>query len=272
MAAPEANTTPSAANIESGRRTLLVALIVCLVCSIIVSSTAVLLRPLQLANQDADRLRNILEVSGLLRQGLTAEQASERIEAQLVELATGREINAPDAKAFDIIDAVKDYAQSSPLTREEDLAQIRRIPKYLPVYYVTNGSGELNTLILPIYGYGLWSTMYGFLALEGDLRTVQGVRFYQHGETPGLGGEIDNPRWLAQWQGKLVFDEQWRVRITLVKGSVDHTNPEAQYQVDGLAGATMTTRGVANLLNFWLGERGFGPYLSRLRNEQSQLP
>ena len=107
--------------------------------------------------------------------------------------------------------------------------------------------------------------MYGFLALDADLRTIRGFGFYEHGETPGLGGEVDNPLWKSQWQGKLAFDEAWETRITVLKGKVNPNNPNAQFQVDGLSGATITARGVRDLLKFWLGEDGFGPFLAKMR-------
>mgnify|MGYP001414790476 CR=1 FL=1 len=254
---------------ERGSRTLLVAFWVCLVCSVVVAGAAVLLRPIQESNQRADRIRNIVEVSGLLQEGLTVERAFERIQARLVELATGDEVDVMDPETFNIARAGKDHATSTALARREDVAQIGRAPRYLPVYRIVGDNGELKTLILPVYGYGLWSTMYGFLALEGDLRTVLGLRFYQHAETPGLGGEIDNPRWRAQWEGKVLFDDEWRVRVELVRGSIDGSAPEARHQVDALAGATITSRGVENLLNFWLSDKGYGPYLSRLRHERN---
>jgi Na+-transporting NADH:ubiquinone oxidoreductase subunit C len=269
MSAPDPDSAVSTASAESGSRTLLVAFVVCLVCSVVVASAAVLLRPIQESNQKTDLKRNIIEVSGLLQEGLTAEQALERIESRLVELETGDEVDVMDPETFNIAKAGKDHTISTALTRREDVAQIGRGPRYLPVYRIVDDNGGLKILILPVYGYGLWSTMYGFLALEGDLRTVQGLRFYQHAETPGLGGEIDNPRWRTQWEGKVLFDDQWRVRIELVRGSIDRSTPEAQHQVDALAGATITSRGVQNLLNFWLSDKGYGPYLSRLRHERN---
>lgn len=269
MSAPEADSAVSAASIESGSRTLLIAFVVCLVCSIVVAGAAVLLRPIQESNQKADLIRNVLEVSGLLKEGLTTEQALKRIDTRMVELATGTEVDGMDPDTFNIVKAGKDPTISIPLARHEDVAQIRREPRYLPVYRIVGIDGDLKKLILPVYGYGLWSTMYGFLALEGDLRTVQGLRFYQHAETPGLGGEIDNPRWRAQWEGKVLFDDEWRVRIELTKSAIDSSSPDAQHQVDALAGATITSRGVENLLKFWLSDKGYGPYLSRLRHERS---
>ncbi len=268
MPEPEAGSAASAAPVESGSRTLLVTFVVCLVCSVVVASAAVLLRPIQDSNKKADLIRNVIVVSGLLNEGLTEEQALKRIDARMVELATGDEVTGMDPHSFNIVKAGKDPAISTELTRREDVAQIRREPRYLPVYRVIDADGALKKLILPVYGYGLWSTMYGFLALEDDLRTVQGLRFYQHAETPGLGGEIDNPKWRAQWTGKVLFDDQWRVQVEVTKVAIDSSTPDAQHQVDALAGATITSRGVENLLKFWLSDKGYGPYLSRLRHER----
>jgi Na+-transporting NADH:ubiquinone oxidoreductase subunit C len=252
---------------HSNRRTIGVALAVCLVCSLIVTSAAVTLKPIQISNQIKARQRILVELAGLT--GLPVERAYQLFDVRMVELASGAYVDELDVERFDIIKAAKDEEQSTILTREEDIAQIQRKPKYLPVYQISDAGGGLETLILPIYGHGLWSTLYGFIALEGDLRTVKGLQFYQHTETPGLGGEIDNPRWLSSWQGKVIFDEDWQPRIELVRGSVSMATPDSQYKVDGLSGATMTTRGVDNLLKFWFGENGFGPFLLRLREERS---
>ncbi|MGB0764601.1 MAG: NADH:ubiquinone reductase (Na(+)-transporting) subunit C, partial [Luminiphilus sp.] len=112
--------------------------------------------------------------------------------------------------------------------------------------------------------YGLWSTLYGFVALESDGNTIAGLGFYEHKETPGLGGEVDNPRWKNLWKGKQVYRDG-AVAISVVKGSVDQGSDAANWQVDGLSGATLTSRGVSNLVQYWLGEDGFEPYLRNLR-------
>ena len=122
---------------------------------------------------------------------------------------------------------------------------------------------EVEAIILPIEGMGLWSTLYGYIALDADVNTIEGITFYEHGETPGLGGEVDNPRWKALWPGRKAFDERGNVKIQVKKGPAGPPS-EDPYQVDGLSGATLTSRGVTNMLHFWLGEEGFGPYLDRL--------
>jgi Na+-transporting NADH:ubiquinone oxidoreductase subunit C len=253
---------------DSGKKTLFMALSVCLVCSIVVAAAAVGLRPLQLANQEADRIRNIVEVAGILQPGESVMKAYEQIEAELIKLDDGSSSDAYDANTFNIQRAIKDPAMSRALKRKDDPAGLKRRPDYMPIYKVMDTSGKLKTLILPVHGAGLWSTLYGFLALDGDLRTAHGLKFYQHAETPGLGGEVDNPKWRALWQGKVVYDAQWAPSIELVKGSVDTSQPGAEHKVDGLAGATLTSRGVTKLINYWLGEHGYGPLIERLRNER----
>jgi Na+-transporting NADH:ubiquinone oxidoreductase subunit C len=150
---------------------------------------------------------------------------------------------------------------------DQDIAKIKRQAKYAPVYLVKEDD-TVKTIILPVHGYGLWSTMYGFLAIESDLNTVVGLKFYDQKETPGLGGEVENPLWRAQWEAKKIHDDDGELRIEVLKGTVDKTREESQYQVDGLAGSTITSRGVTNLLRYWLGENGFGPYLDQLSTER----
>ena len=181
-----------------------------------------------------------------------------------MDLESGKFSDAFDPITFDPLKAAKDPKTSSALKGSEDIAGIKRQERYTTVYMVEK-DGEVETLILPVRGYGLWSTLHGFIAVKGDLNTVVGMGFYQHGETPGLGGEVDNPKWTGQWPGKTLFDENGELAVQVVKGSVDPQSPKAVHQVDGLAGATLTGNGVDNLLKFWLGQNGFGPFIANLR-------
>ena len=254
---------------DSGKKTIFMAVAVCLVCSVVVASAAVGLRPLQAANQERDRIRNIVDVAGVAQPGQSAAEAfREKVESMLVRLEDGSKSDEFDVATFDIQKASKDPSMSRPMPKSEDQANIKRQPTHMPVYVVRGESGEVQRLILPVHGAGLWSTLYGFLALDGDLNTVSGLKFYQHAETPGLGGEVDNPNWRAIWDGKMIFDDQGNPSIQLVKGSVDASTPDAEHKIDGLAGATLTSRGVENLINFWLGEDGYGPFIERLKNER----
>lgn len=254
---------------ESTVRTLVVALLVCLVCSVFVAGAAVALRPIQIENSLLDKQRNILAIAGLGNASMSGSEVkalfNERIVARLVDLETGKFSDEFDARSFDPLAAAKDPALSENLSGAEDIASINRRENYSVVYMVENDEQQMETLILPVRGYGLWSTLHGFMALQGDLNTVQGFGFYQHAETPGLGGEVDNPNWRGLWPGKEIFNDEGQLAIRVIKGSVDSASPNADHQIDGLAGATLTANGVNNLLQYWLGENGFGSFIDNLR-------
>ncbi|TBW11420.1 Na(+)-translocating NADH-quinone reductase subunit C [Azotobacter chroococcum subsp. isscasi] len=254
---------------ESTVRTLAVAIVVCLVCSVFVAGAAVALKSTQVENKELDKQRSILAIAGLGDADLSGKQVKalykERIVAKVVDLESGTFSDAQDVNAFDPLKAAKDPKLSDALPGDQDIASIKRRERFTTVYLVEK-DGQLDTLILPVRGYGLWSTLYGFMALKGDLNTVVGMGFYQHAETPGLGGEVDNPKWKALWSGKTLFDEQGKLAVEIIKGNVDPQGPKATHQVDGLAGATLTSNGVENLLRFWLGQKGFGPFIANLRN------
>ena len=260
-------------NKESTSRTLKVALAVSLVSSVFVAGAAVSLKPLQTQNRLLDKQRSIAAIAGMGGRELPAAQVralfGETIKARLVNLETGEFADDFDAVTFDPLKAAKDPQQSVRLSKAEDVASIKRRERFTTVYMIEDAQGGIETLILPIRGYGLWSTLHGFMALKGDLNTVVGLGFHQHAETPGLGGEVDNPRWRNQWAGKRLFDDQGQLAVEIVKGTVDPQASMAAYQVDGLAGATLTTNGVNNLLHFWLGEQGFGPFLAKLRSKEA---
>jgi Na+-transporting NADH:ubiquinone oxidoreductase subunit C len=186
------------------------------------------------------------------------------VEERFVDLASGQFTDAV-GPGYDQREASKDPALSRNVTSDEDIAKVGRQANVAQVYLVRGESGEYDKIILPVHGYGLWSTLYGFLALESDANTVAGLGFYDHGETPGLGGEVDNPRWKALWPGKKVYRDG-EVELSLVKGAVDSSSASADWKVDGLSGATLTSRGVSNLIDFWLGDRGFAPFLENMRN------
>ena len=245
---------------ESIQKTVTVALLLCLVCSVVVSASAVILRPAQAVNEQANMQMNILQAAGLYDPKQTVQEQFELVSTRLVNLETGEFVEGMDADGYDQRKAAKDPSMNRVLSGEEDIALIKRQAKVAKIYLIESG-GQIETIILPIHGYGLWSTLYGFMALEGDGNTVAGLGFYEHSETPGLGGEVDNPNWKAQWPGKQVYDGD-AVALRLVKGGADRSD---SYGVDGLSGATITSRGVDNLVKFWMSDAGFKPFLDNVK-------
>jgi len=241
--------------------------VLCIVSSAVVSTAAVMLRPLQQANKALDRKQNILSVAGLYDPRKNIDELFKQVEARIIDLQTGEYVTKLDPNNFDQRAAARDPDRSISLPRAQDIAKIGTRSKYAQVYLVRE-AGELKKIILPVHGLGLWSTMYGFIALQSDANTIAGIKFYEHEETPGLGAEIDNPRWQALWEGKQVYDPSGQLRLEVIKGAVDtHNQDTAKYQINGISGATLTGRGVSNMARFWLGANGFGPYLEKIRSK-----
>jgi Na+-transporting NADH:ubiquinone oxidoreductase subunit C len=264
---------------DSVAQTFKVALLLCVVCSILVSSFAVGLRPLQEANRALEMKKNILSAVGLFdpqeHQDEDVPRLFEQVEAKLVDLSTGKYTSVPEN--YDQRKASRDPKLSDIIPGDRDPATLKRREKYSFVYLVKTSDGTLDQIVLPIRGYGLWSTLWGFLSIdaatleqEAAETTIRGLTFYEHKETPGLGGEVDNPDWKAKWNGrentKKIFDAEWNVLIEVIKGSVSPNDSAREYKVDGLSGATITSRGVTKMLRYWLGDDGFGPYLQMLQN------
>ena len=264
---------------DSLEKTIAIAVSLCLVCAIFVSMAAVALKPLQISNKELDMKRNLLDVAGLLQSDSNIEKVfSEKMEAKLVDLQTGDYVDG-DANSYDQRKAAKDPQQSIVIPKSLDTAHIRVKAKIAKVFLVKE-NGVVKSIILPINGYGLWSTLYGFLSVDPDGQTVQSINFYDQAETPGLGGEVVNPKWRALWKGKKIYAESDQPALDkgliesaeigepalgLVKGGVDPAKSGSQYQVDALAGATLTSTGVTNLVRYWTSKEGFAPYLAKVR-------
>ncbi len=246
------------------------AALVCVFCSIFVSTSAVTLKERQQINQALDRQRNVLYVTGLAtpEQGLEREEVialfEERIKPVIVDLESGEAVDDPP---FEIDSYDQDKAAEDPqLGREAppNQSNVARLPKYALTYQLLSESGDPEMFVLPIKGYGLWSTLYGYIALAEDGNTVEGITYYQHQETPGLGGEVDNPRWKSLWPGRRIYDDSGNVDIEVIKGQAGPSSSDP-YRVDGLSGATITSRGVSNMFDLWFGPQGFKPYLDKFR-------
>ena len=247
------------------------AAIVCLVCGIVVAGSAESLKERQEINKQLDQKKKVLGVVSLYESGeeVSPEEIDKRfadnIQAKLVDLSTGQyvDISAGELASFDQRKARQDPARSQ--AADANPAQVARVPNKALVDLKLK-EGKVDKLVLPIEGKGLWSTLYGYIALEADTNTIAGITFYEHGETPGLGGEIDNPNWQKKWLERKAFDSKWKPSIDVKKGQAG-SPAEDPHNVDGLSGATITGRGVGYLVQFWLDEDRFGTYLANFRNK-----
>jgi Na+-transporting NADH:ubiquinone oxidoreductase subunit C len=241
------------------------ALLVCLVCSLVVSSFAVGLKDRQIENQRLDKQRNILVVAGLSENSSVSREEVTQLFGKIKTFQVNRKSGAIqgeiDFGTYDVVKAAKDPDQAE--VGLSNLARVSSLPNTLEVYQVTAAGKEC--WILPIWGNGLWSTLYGYISIEPDLNTVKGITYYAHGETPGLGGEVDNPKWKALWNGKLIDPQGDTPLLTVVKkGQVK----DSTHEVDGLSGATITSRAVGHMIALWFGEDGYGPFITAQKGAQ----
>jgi Na+-transporting NADH:ubiquinone oxidoreductase subunit C len=211
---------------DSISNTLVMAIGLSLICSVLVASAAIVLKPKQLRNQEEFRQRIILEVAGMMEPQGDIAALFAGIESENVVIANGESVEI----------------------------------------YLAKDGDQLQQIILPVEGKGLWSTMRGYLAVAPDGNTIMGFRFYEHAETPGLGDQVDRAEWRELWVGKEIYGDGNTPRIEVIKGFVQREgNPDARYQIDGLSGATLTANGVTKLVRHWTGPEGFGPYLEAYR-------
>ena len=249
---------------ETIMKTLGVTLAVCLLCSLFVSFAAVSLRDQQNTNKLNDKRIKILEAANIYDQSIPVEDQFKNLEVRFLDFDTGKTYK--DYKGFDIdkydqLQSLRFSDQSKPVPADKDIAIIKNRENIGKIYFSTKDN-EIDRLILPIRGYGLWGTLYGYIAIENDFNTVVGIEFYEHKETPGLGGEVDNPNWKDIWVGKEIY-QSGDVKLQVIKGAVDQNMNDAIYMVDGLSGATLTSRGVSNMIEYWFSDSG---YLKLLEN------
>jgi Na+-transporting NADH:ubiquinone oxidoreductase subunit C len=187
-----------------------------------------------------------------------------RISARGVELRTGALVPEEkyDARAADPRKARADPRLSRPAPPNR--AGVARLPNLTTVYLVKGADGAVEQAVLPVEGKGMWGAMNGFLAIDRDGNTVRGLTFYDQKETPGLGGEISNPKWQALWVGRKAYDAKWEPKLTVIKGRAGPPEKDPHH-VDALSGATITSNAVAHLVDFWLSGDGYAPYLAKLR-------
>ena len=254
---------------DSVTKTLGVAFVICLVCSLVVSFAAVSLRDLQKENATNNQSIKILQAAKIYDSSVDVKTQFNKLEMKYVDFNTGKILDSYEnfiIEDYDQLKSTRNPNLSSALSASEDIAIIKNRENVGKFFIVRNEDSSIDKLILPIRGYGLWGTLYGYMAIEEDFNTVAGLEFYDHKETPGLGAEVDNPRWKDLWPGKKIYQNK-EVKLTVMKGKVPSDDINIDYRVDGLSGATLTSRGVTNMITYWFGESGYSKLFEELSYE-----
>ena len=241
---------------------LIIPLVACIACAIIVSVTAVSVRPEQNLNVENEKKIKILAAAGI--QTDRVDEEFSKIKTVFVDFETDKLVIIDPA--YDHIKAASNPDLSTVIPKADDIAVLKRRENIGTIYVWIDEQNAIEKLVLPIRGYGLWGTLYGYLSLDSDLNTVRGIEYYDHKETPGLGGEVDNPNWKSDWYGKRIYNDDGSVALYVTKGA-----SSTDYEIDGISGATLTTNGVSNMIKYWLGDNGYGPIIKNLNEEIQKI-
>ncbi len=257
-------------------RALLTVLVTAVVCSFFVSASVVLLRPIQLNNKLLERSGNVLALTGLLPPDREVDDDEllklyKSLDARVIDIDAIDLDSGYDPYTFDTRKAATDPELSVAIPSGEDIASLGRRSRFKTIYLVWRDD-ELQRIVLPVRGAGMWSMLYGYIALESDFNTIAGMLFYEQNETPGLGDQIAKPHWQAKWVGKKLYEDSDEVLFHVSEGPVEAGASGADYEVDALTGATVTANAVTALIRYWFGPNGYGPLLNRLRENPPQEP
>jgi len=208
--------------------------LITIVASFLLALASTQLKDRQEFNIEVDKKKNILKCIGLDVAAMNANTIIEEYHKRIQDVVlkqNGDRVNHIASEDLELVEN-KSTGQISYFYKEDE---------FLPAYLASNP----QAFIFPISGKGLWSTLYGYLALDMDLNTVKGITFYKHGETPGLGGEIEKKWFQENFIGKKIFNDGGKLMsVSVAKGKAMDEN----HEVDGISGATITSKGVSDFL------------------------
>lgn len=263
-------------NKESYSKVILFVLVVSFISSVVVSSIAVYLKPMQVRNVKLDLKKNILKAAGFsVDSGYSKDVDSmsvneieslysKYIKPVVVDIKNGDINESLDYKSYDQDKASR--TKGNFFIAPPNGARVMRVPNNMIVYFRLDNQGGIAGYIFSMSGAGLWSNMKAFVSLGVDFNTINSLVYYEQKETAGLGAEVENPKWLKLWKNKKIFNSDRQVSITVTK---DPSSAQTPYGVDALSGATLTGNGVTESFKFWFGPSGYGKFINKFSSSRS---
>ena len=218
------------------KKTILFVLIITFISSLSLSFLKIQLKDKQKFNENLDMKKNILKVVGIEIEELSSDSISSIYNKDFASYSIDMSKNQISRLRISDLEESIDNSTGT-------LTYFNNNIQYLPIYIYKPSS----LYIIPISGKGLWSTLFGYFALESDMNTVKGITFYKHKETPGLGGEVDKDWFQDNFVGKKIFDNQGNLVSIKVKKGIIASND--YHSVDAISGATITGDGLTKFLN-----------------------
>lgn len=236
---------------QSNLYIVLYAAAITVVCGGLLAFASQSLKPLQEANVELERKQNILSTVMEIKDG---DDINKIYAERVKELVVDYNGNVKEGVNAASVVIAAEYKK-----KPED--------RLLPVYEFRNQENpeKLDNVVLPVYGFGLWNDIWGFVALQSDLNSIQGVKFQHKGETPGLGARIESDEIQNRFKNKSIFDGDVLASIYIQKGEGNDYSSDA-HKVDGMSGATLTGKGVNNMLLDY-----FTSYQNYLKKNKSNL-
>ncbi len=241
---------------QSNTYVLVFSAILTIILGGLLSTTSVVLKPQQDRQVELDTKKKILgavmDVSAIKEPGEILRIYGERISSMVVDYQ-GNEV-VVNAKGDSVVAETVNIQKNYKLDVEE---------RMYPVFMFKNDNGDIDAYVFPTFGAGLWDWISSYVALERDLNTIKGIAFDHKQETPGLGARITEAGVQDRYKGTKIFENGQLVSVTMVKG--EGNSGLSNHQVDGMSGATMTAKGVNQML-----EHYFGCYMAFIEKTKSE--
>ncbi|TKB49315.1 Na(+)-translocating NADH-quinone reductase subunit C [Ferrimonas sediminicola] len=250
-------------NKDSVLGTMTFSVVLCLLCSFMITGTAEVLKERKLAKKRSELKRYVLVAANVEGDDID-ELFDARVTPMLVNLDSGTMENLSAKEILDFDDRMAAINPDTSIKPRKDTARIKRRANQARVFKVTDDNGQLASVVMPIHGKGLWSVVYGYVAVQPDLNTIEGLVISEHGETPGLTDFLKDPQWLSGWHDKRIFDDSGKPVLAVVKGGAKKGDIHG---VDGVSGATKTGRGLQKAVTFWFGPEGYQTFLNTFKKE-----
>lgn len=250
---------------RKGKIIVLILMVFCVLFFAIVVAWFLLSKDNFAVPENAATENAVLQVAGLTGDGQRDPQA---LKALYLKRAIVRQVNLDSGQFVAPGESAAAQKGCGEPAAAQNPTPIRQRCPLAVVYLIRNNDNEIQQVILPFYGKGAKSMMYGLLALATDGRTVKDLLYYQQNETPLLGARVADPEWRRQWPGKKIRDNNGQPALKVVQ---NNPGQHDDYTVDGISGATLTSVGVEKSINYWVGEQGYGKFLQQLQQNPDIL-
>ena len=249
---------------QSNTYIIVFSVILTVICALLLSGSSQILGPIQREAEALDTKKQIL--GAVIEPDEIRAMGSEEISTYYENTISSIVVDIEGNEVAEI--------EGSPIVAEDvDVEANYKLPpedRLYPVFiYHEENSDKVISYIFPLYGAGLWNTIWGYLALQPDLNTIEGVTFSHAGETPGLGARITETGVQSRYRGKEIFGEKGELEGVIMQKGEGRDYSNDPHKVDGLSGSTITANGLNRMVVNYLGY--YQAYMDNLKSGKSDI-